>query len=175
MTLAKWWCEQKNKIAGLPPGTHRLDNLFFGGLRLQRLGGFGERARSYGILGKKGVPTKAADHYGKAESLQQQQEALDTTRMPDAIIMLCHGAAHHFVCAGLEWLGSDPQSYGHLHSKHPGHLKQVGAPASVLEAWQQIERLRSRALYGGETTTSEAAIARDYLATIQAGAQGLRP
>ena len=121
------------------------------------------------------MPTKAADHYGKAESLQQQQAELDAARMSDAIITLCHGAAHHFVCAGLEWLGSDPQSYGHLHSKHPGHLKQVGAPAAVLEAWQQIERLRSRALYGGETTASEAAAVRGYLATIQTWAQGLHP
>jgi hypothetical protein len=111
----------------------------------------------------------------KARRVAQQQAALAAADYSEAIITLCHGAAHHVVCAGLEQAGVDPQSYGHLHSKHPRHLKQVGAPASVLAAWEQLERLRSKSLYGGETTAAEAAEARRHLSTLQVWAQVLRP
>lgn len=118
---------------------------------------------------------KALDHYSKADRLEGQQTVFNPSSFSEAIINLCHAAAHHLVCAGLEWQGVDPQSYGHAHSKHPGKLKQVGAPSDVQAAWGKLEQLRSKALYGGETSEQEALDARSYLATVRTWAQGLRP
>jgi hypothetical protein len=118
---------------------------------------------------------KALDHYTKAERLERQQAALDPSDYSEVIISIAHGIAHHYVCAALEWLGDDPQGYGHAHSKHPGHLKGVGAPSEVQDAWRQLERLRAKASYGGVTTPDESTEARGYLTPIEAWAQGLHP
>ncbi len=118
---------------------------------------------------------KALDHYGKADRLERQQAIFDAANFSEAIINLCHAAAHHLVCAGLEWQGVDPQSYGHAHSKHPSKLKQVSASADVQAAWGKLEQLRSKALYGSETSEQEALDARAYLAIIRAWAQALHP
>ncbi len=118
---------------------------------------------------------KALDHYGKADRLERQQAVFSPDSFSEAIINLCHAAAHHLVCAGLEWLGVDPQSYGHVHSKHISKLKQVGAPSAVQAAWGKVEQLRSKALYGGETSEQEALDARGYLATIRAWVQSAHP
>ncbi|HLW01138.1 MAG TPA: hypothetical protein VKT82_20945 [Ktedonobacterales bacterium] len=45
---------------------------------------------------------KALDHYGKADRLEGQQAVFDAASFSEAIINLCHAAAHHLVCAGLE-------------------------------------------------------------------------
>jgi hypothetical protein len=118
---------------------------------------------------------RALDHYGKADRLERQQAVFGPDSFSETIINLCHAAAHHLVCAGLEWMGVDPQSYGHVHSKHPSKLKQVSAPSEVQSAWGKLEQLRSKALYGGETSEQEALDARGYLTTIRAWAQSLHP
>lgn len=118
---------------------------------------------------------KAQDHYDKALRMQSQQVALDALNFSEIIIDVAHVAAHHAICAALEWLGDDPQGWGHAHGKFAGHLKGVQAPREVLEAWNQLERLRTKSFYGGATTSDEATEARGHLAAIQAWAQGLHP
>ncbi|HEY7355774.1 MAG TPA: hypothetical protein VH590_04875 [Ktedonobacterales bacterium] len=118
---------------------------------------------------------KALDHYSKADRLEGQQAIFSAASFSEGIINLCHAAGHHLVCAGLEWQGVDPQSYGHVHSKHISKLKQVNAPSAVESAWGKLEQLRSRALYGGETSEQEALDARGHLAAIRAWAQSLHP
>jgi hypothetical protein len=118
---------------------------------------------------------KALDHFAKAERLERQQAALDPQDFSEAIISIAHGIAHHYVCAGLEWLGDDPQRYGHVHSKHPAHLKGAGVAGTVLDAWRELEQMRAKASYGGATTPEEAAEARGHLAVIEAWAHSLHP
>src|SRR5689334_12122393 len=118
-------------------------------------------------MNRKEHTMKALDHYAKAERLERQQATLDPTDFSEVIISIAHGIAHHYVCAGLEWLGDDPQGYGHAHSKHPTHLKAAGVPGEVLTAWDQLERLRAKAAYGGATTPDEATAARGYLSTLE--------
>jgi hypothetical protein len=118
---------------------------------------------------------KALDHYAKAERLERQQATLDPIDFSEVIISIAHGIAHHYVCAALEWLGDDPQIYGHAHGKHPTHLKAAGVPGEVLTAWDQLERLRAKAAYGGATTPVEAITARGYLSTLEVWAKHLHP
>ncbi|HLW01137.1 MAG TPA: hypothetical protein VKT82_20940 [Ktedonobacterales bacterium] len=51
----------------------------------------------------------------------------------------------------------------------------MSAPSAVQAAWGKLEQLRSKALYGGETSEQEALDARDYLAAIRAWALSLHP
>ena len=118
---------------------------------------------------------KAQDHYDKALRMQSQQVALDALNFSEIIIDVAHVAARHAICAALEWPGDDPQGWRHAHGKFAGHLKGVQAPREVLEAWTQLERLRTKSFYGGATTFDEATEARGHLAAIQAWAQGLHP
>ena len=118
---------------------------------------------------------KAPDHYSKAERLEQQQASLDTATYGETIVSICHGAAHHFVCAGLEWAGINHEQHGHIHSKHPALLKQAAAPADVRGAWDDLERLRTRAFYGSGTNNSAVADARDDVITIKEWAQQGHP
>ena len=118
---------------------------------------------------------KALDHYSKGERLEQQQATLDSTTHSETIANNCQGAAHHFVCAGMQWAGINHEQAGHAHSKHPTMLKQAGAPDSVRSAWDGLERLRTRAFYGSGIDNVAAADARAYLATIKGWAQSLHP
>lgn len=118
---------------------------------------------------------KAPDHYSKGERLDQQQASLDPATFSETIVSVCHGAAHHFVCAGLEWAGINHEQYGHAHSKHPTLLKQAKAPLAVQAAWSDLERLRTKAFYGSGTTDAAVAEARAYLATIKGWARSLHP
>lgn len=118
---------------------------------------------------------KALDHYNKGERLDQQQASLDTAMYSETIVSICHGAAHHFICAGLEWTGVNHERHGHVHSKHPALLKQTAAPAEVRSAWDDLERLRTRAFYGTGANGTTVADARDDLKTIKEWAQRGQP
>jgi hypothetical protein len=118
---------------------------------------------------------RAVDHYRKADRLEAQQAVFDAASFSEAVINLCHAAAHHLVCAGLEWQGVDPHSYEHVVCIHSIKLKQVDASADVQAAWGKLEQLRPKGLYGRETSEQEALEARGYLAAIRGWAQRLRP
>lgn len=118
---------------------------------------------------------KAVDHYSKGERIEQQQADLNLATHSGTIANNCHGAAHHFVCAGLAWAGINHEQHGHAHSKHPSLLKQAAAPAEVQSAWDGLERLRTKAFYGSSTDDTGAADARKHLATIKEWAKSLHP
>lgn len=118
---------------------------------------------------------KANDHFRKAEHFLVRQQRLDVSEDSDMIASGCHAAAHHYICAALEWLGHDPQRYGHKHSKHPAVLRDVNAPLAIREAWQQLEELRNRGFYGGGVDQREAEQARNLLLRIQAWAASCHP
>ncbi|HEY7125358.1 MAG TPA: hypothetical protein VH540_15495 [Ktedonobacterales bacterium] len=118
---------------------------------------------------------KAPGHYSRGEHLEQQQATLDPATHSETIVSNCQGAAHHFVCAGMQWAGINHEQAGHVHSKHPSMLKQAAAPGIVQQAWNDLERLRTRAFYGSGTDSAGAADARLYLATIKGWAQSLHP
>ncbi len=117
---------------------------------------------------------KTPDHYSKGEKLEQQQASLDAAAYSETIISICHGAAHHFVCAGLEWAGMNHEQHGHMHGKHPTLLKQAKAPATVRTAWDDLEHLRTKAFYGSGTNSAAVIEARTYLATIKEWAKSIR-
>ena len=118
---------------------------------------------------------KANDHFRKADHFFVRQQRLDVGEDSEIIASTCHAAAHHYVCAALEWLGHDPQRYGHKHSKHPAALRDANAPPDIREAWREVEELRNRGLYGGGVDQQEAEEARNYLLRIQAWAASCRP
>ncbi len=118
---------------------------------------------------------KADDHFRKAEHFLVRQQRLDAIEDSEIITSTCHAAAHHDVCAALEWLGHDPQRYGHKHSKHPAALRDANAPPAIRETWQNLEELRNRGLYGGGVDQEEAEQARTLLLRIQAWVASCRP
>lgn len=118
---------------------------------------------------------KADDHFRKAEHFLVRQQRLDVAEDSEIIASTCHAAAHHYVCAALEWLGHDPQRYGHKHSKHPAALRDANVLLTVQEAWKKLEELRNRGLYGGGVDQQEAEQARILLLQIQVWAASCHP
>ncbi len=118
---------------------------------------------------------KALDHYQKAVQLEQRAtQSLSAPEDADLLVSAFQAAAHHYICAGLEWLGHDPQQYGHLHSKHAVNMKAAAVDQPVINAWLAIENARNKAFYGTGATPAQVSEARRHLADLRAWADGLR-
>jgi hypothetical protein len=118
---------------------------------------------------------KALDHFTRGEVLEQEQAVLSAMTHPATIIGTCHAAAHHFVSAGVEWVGIPHERAGHTHTKHPSLLKDAGAPIDILEAWKQLEDARARGVYGRGASAAEVSAARQALSRIKGWAQARHP
>ena len=115
---------------------------------------------------------KALDHYNQGERLEQQQANLDAASYSETIPGVCHGAAHHYICAGLEWAGV---KHGHAYSKHSTRLWQAAIPTEIPTAWDRLDRLLAATFIGEEINGPSAQDARTHLATIKGWAQSLHP
>lgn len=118
---------------------------------------------------------KALDHYSRGERLERQQATLDPATFSDGIIGACHGAAYHFVCAGLNWAGA---RHVHDYSKHSSMLKEAAVPLELQAAWDALDQLLTSVFCSSEPDEpgeAAATAARTHLATIKGWAQGLRP
>jgi hypothetical protein len=118
---------------------------------------------------------KAHAHFDKGEEFERQQADLDPATHWAAIVATCHGAAHHLLCAGIEWAGVNHERHGHTHSYHPQLLNAAGAPDPVKAAWLDLEKLHTRVTYGAGADGVESARARTHLATIKRWAQSVHP
>lgn len=109
----------------------------------------------------------AERHFAKGEEFEASQAKLDASDDVSLLVEGCYFAAHHFIAAGVDWRGiSHPQN--HPHGQNIALLKQSGAPQSVLDAWNILERVRSGNVYGGKTNGTTASQARSSLAGIKA-------
>ena len=106
---------------------------------------------------------------------EEQQALLPRDTQWFGIVGDCHLAAMHYLLAGVAWLGTNHERYGHAHGKVEKVLDDAGVPAAIRTAWHNLDVLRNGIAYGGAVDGKHSDQARALLAEIKAWVIGVRP
>lgn len=100
------------------------------------------------------------DHRLRAESIDSQISLLTD---PSAIILLCWGAAYHWLAYGC---GTQFGQHPPVHAGMSRFLRGQGAGA-VADAWTNLENLREAGFYGTKALAGNASAAQQLLGEIR--------